>query len=183
MVTNKRKAISVRKRFDIFKRDGFACQYCGAHPPDALLEVDHIVPVAEGGGNDEDNLVTACWPCNRGKAANALTDVPVSLADRAKEIAEREAQLRGYQEVMEARRQRIDDEIWRVADVFMRHYRKESIRKDYLQSIKHFVERLGVHEVLDAMELAVARKPFYESGSFKYFCGICWNKIKGPKDA
>lgn len=26
-----RKSISKKLRFDVFKRDGFKCQYCGAH--------------------------------------------------------------------------------------------------------------------------------------------------------
>ena len=59
-----RKGISKKTRFDVFKRDLFACQYCGAHPPGVLLHVDHIVAVASGGTNDKDNLVTACQPCN-----------------------------------------------------------------------------------------------------------------------
>ena len=69
-MATKRKAISKKTRFEVFKRDGFTCQYCGAHPPQAILHVDHIVPVAEGGGNEDTNLVTACDHCNLGKAAN-----------------------------------------------------------------------------------------------------------------
>lgn len=44
-----RKAISKKTRFDVFKRDGFTCQYCGAHPPEVVLHIDHIIAVAEGG--------------------------------------------------------------------------------------------------------------------------------------
>ena len=43
------------------------CQYCGQSAPDVVLEVDHIVPVAEGGDNDIMNLITSCRDCNRGK--------------------------------------------------------------------------------------------------------------------
>jgi len=39
-----------------------------------LLEVDHIHPVAEGGENDSENLITACEDCNRGKSSKLLTD-------------------------------------------------------------------------------------------------------------
>jgi hypothetical protein len=62
-------------RFEIFKRDSFVCQYCGSHPPKAILHVDHIVPVADGGENDEDNLTTSCAACNLGKGARSLKDV------------------------------------------------------------------------------------------------------------
>lgn len=52
-------------RAKIFKRDAFTCTYCGA--TDQPLECDHIVPVSKGGTNDDDNLTTACKPCNRSK--------------------------------------------------------------------------------------------------------------------
>lgn len=63
-----REPISARVRFEIFERDGFTCQYCGAKAPDVELHVDHIVPVSKGGTNDPGNLVTACARCNLGKS-------------------------------------------------------------------------------------------------------------------
>lgn len=42
----KRKALSNRTRFEVFKRDKFTCQYCGAKAPDVVLQCDHIVAVA-----------------------------------------------------------------------------------------------------------------------------------------
>lgn len=60
-----RKAIPNYIRFQVFKRDKFTCQYCGRSGVE--LEVDHITPVANGGANDIDNLITACKDCNRGK--------------------------------------------------------------------------------------------------------------------
>lgn len=174
----KRKAISKSVRFNIFKRDRFSCQYCGAHPPGVLLHVDHIHPVAEGGTNDDDNLITACEPCNLGKGAGLLTDVPKSLAQKAAEIAEMEEQLKGYQSVLRAQRSRLDDESWEVAGIYMQHFDTNTILKADRQSIKGFIEKLGVVEVLGAMEKAVATKPHSEYSAFKYFCGICWNKVR-----
>lgn len=63
----KRKPISTKHRYMIFERDNFTCQYCGAKAPNVQLEVDHIIPVSKGGSNNFDNLITACWECNRGK--------------------------------------------------------------------------------------------------------------------
>lgn len=177
----KRKAISAKKRFEVFKRDGFVCMYCGAHPPEVLLHVDHITPVVEGGGNEMENLIASCDRCNLGKGATSLTSIPMSLESKAKEIAERELQIRGYQEVMDGKRNRIEDEQWQVAEMFMEQFRESAIRKDYLLSIKRFVEELGVHECLDAMEKAVARMPWSKTSCFRYFCGICWNKIRGDR--
>lgn len=62
-------------RFEILKRDGFRCRYCGAGRfHQVALQVDHIHPVSKGGLTVPDNLVTACEPCNKGKCAELLTD-------------------------------------------------------------------------------------------------------------
>lgn len=63
--TGKRKGLSIRKRFLVFKRDRYRCRICGATGVE--LEVDHIAPVAEGGSDALDNLQTLCFKCNRGK--------------------------------------------------------------------------------------------------------------------
>lgn len=70
----KRKPISKKLRFEVFKRDGFTCQYCGKSAPEVILEVDHIEAVANGGTNDIMNLITSCRDCNRGKSKIKLTD-------------------------------------------------------------------------------------------------------------
>lgn len=174
-----RKAISKKTRFEVFKRDAFTCQYCGAHPPESILHVDHIIPVCEGGKNDTGNLVTACEACNQGKGPVPLSSVPMSLRERAAEVAEREEQLRGYSEIMAAQRSRLDDEAWDVAQVFMEQFREDGIRKDWLQSIRMFIEKLGDHEVIRAMEIATAKKPWSKNTCFRYFCGICWRIARG----
>ena len=69
-----RKPISNKLRFEILKRDGFTCQYCGRKAPEVELEIDHIVPVAKGGSNEIDNLITACHECNNGKFDRCLED-------------------------------------------------------------------------------------------------------------
>jgi 5-methylcytosine-specific restriction endonuclease McrA len=48
-------------RFNLFLRDGFACQYCGS--PDSLT-FDHVVPRRLGGRTTWENVATACAPCN-----------------------------------------------------------------------------------------------------------------------
>jgi hypothetical protein len=68
----KRKATSKKLRFEVFKRDYFTCQYCGAQPPAVILVCDHITPVKEGGETTADNLLTACESCNQGKGAELL---------------------------------------------------------------------------------------------------------------
>lgn len=173
----KRKAVSTRTRFEVFKRDAFACQYCGSTPPSVILHVDHVIAVAKGGENHIDNLVTACSRCNLGKSDVSLKSVPKPLQARAAEIAEREKQLLGYQEILQARRDRLDGEMWRGANLLCDRFVKKEIRTNYLQSIRIFIERLGVHECILSVEIAMDRIQNYES-CYKYFCGISWRKIK-----
>ena len=72
MSRRSRRQLSKAVRFDVLKRDSFACTYCGARPPHAVLHVDHIKPVADGGGNHMSNLVAACADCNLGKSDRRL---------------------------------------------------------------------------------------------------------------
>jgi 5-methylcytosine-specific restriction endonuclease McrA len=55
-------------RANVFRRDGYACQYCGAQPGAARLTFDHVVPRAKGGRTEWTNIVTACGRCNARKA-------------------------------------------------------------------------------------------------------------------
>ena len=48
-------------RFNVFLRDRFECQYCGA---DSDLTFDHVVPRSRGGQTTWENVVAACSPCN-----------------------------------------------------------------------------------------------------------------------
>jgi hypothetical protein len=98
-------SLSKNKRFTIFARDGFTCQYCGQRPPDVVLEVDHVHPVSKGGGDDPLNLITACYDCNRGKCAKVLKDIaPKPDADAAfLKVQQEMAELRRFLEAKEER--------------------------------------------------------------------------------
>ena len=171
----KRVGLSKKTRFEVFKRDNFKCQYCGAHPPGVLLHVDHVVAVANGGRNGMDNLVTACEPCNQGKGARALDVAPQSLADKAQQVQEREAQLKGYHDILEARRVRLDGQTWEVMELI--HPKAETVPRDEFNSARNFIEKLGYHDVVESMEIALAAPCSYRA-TFKYFCGVCWNKVR-----
>ena len=67
--------IKIKRRFDyvpfsranIYARDNHSCQYCGEAFPTSELTFDHVVPVAQGGRKDWENIVTCCVTCNRRK--------------------------------------------------------------------------------------------------------------------
>lgn len=84
----KREPISKSLRFEVFKRDGFACQYCGAKAPKAVLHADHIQPVAAGGRSRISNLVTACEACNLGKGDREGASPHVDLVAMAQSVCD-----------------------------------------------------------------------------------------------
>ena len=101
-------AITKRLRFEVFKRDGFQCQYCGKKSPQVVLELDHIIPKKEGGGENPENLTTACFDCNRGKGKELLENFKEGTdpTEQAILLLERERQLKEYNVVLKEVRQR-----------------------------------------------------------------------------
>jgi len=180
----KRTALTKKVRFEIFKRDGFVCQYCGATPPFVILQVDHINPVKNGGDNDSDNLITSCQPCNIGKGANLLNVVPVSLKQKASDIKEKEEQILGYNEILTKSRDRINNDTWDVCNTYLRsHCQPENtICKKKFASVKMFVEKCGLHECLDAVDIADLKGFSRPDQTFKYFCGVMWGKIRAKEN-
>jgi len=166
-----------RKRFQIFKRDSFTCGYCGRQPPEVTLEVDHVIPKCEGGGDDKDNLITSCFDCNRGKAGESLTVVPRTLADRTQRIEEGEAQYKAYQRAVRATKSRKTKEVTRVHIIFKAVFPDDELSRSSLRSVRMFIEKLGIEEVADSMDMACDRIAV-SSGVWKYFCGTCWRKAR-----
>jgi len=61
----------MRSRTPCANRAGDRCGYCRSpqHLVLGWLEIEHIIPTARGGSDDEDNLWLACRLCNNYKAA------------------------------------------------------------------------------------------------------------------
>ncbi len=60
-------AVSFSRR-NVFKRDHWACQYCGCQPGGEELTIDHVIPRSHGGTSTWENCVLACIGCNKRKA-------------------------------------------------------------------------------------------------------------------
>ncbi len=177
MVSNTRKGISKKSRFEIFKRDGFKCQYCGSAPPSVVLEIDHISPVSHGGDNSQGNIITACFDCNRGKAARSLTDIPQSLADKADTIREKREQLQGYEEILLAEKKAKTKDVNKVQKAFREDFPGYSFNPKTKDSIRMFLDHFMASDLIQFMRIATSRMREPED-SFKYFYGICWRRIK-----
>jgi hypothetical protein len=52
------------KRVKVFERDGYACRSCGKQLTRFTATVDFVEPLASGGDESIENLVTACADCN-----------------------------------------------------------------------------------------------------------------------
>jgi hypothetical protein len=108
-----------------------------------------------------------------------LTSIPLSLKEKSELVKESEAQIKAYSKVMQDKKDRLDYEMWKVAATIEgADYIKQYNRAD-LKTIEVFLQRLEFNDVIDAAELAYSRFVNDDYSKFKYFCGICWNRIKG----
>jgi len=182
----KRKGLSKRARFEVFKRDLFTCQYCGRRPPDVILEADHMVPVADGGEDHESNMVTACKDCNAGKSSISLEVTPTSLASQIAERQDRSEQTKQFNKFLLKLREDELSAIRRLAVYWVELLdcgaNLSWIDRERENSFKTFLKRLPETEILDSIDIAFAKRSpsgQYDKNTWKYFCGVCWKKIKG----
>jgi len=59
------RTIEQRVSWAVFKRDFYHCRYCAADG--VPLTVDHLICWEDGGPSIEENLVSACRPCNKNR--------------------------------------------------------------------------------------------------------------------
>jgi 5-methylcytosine-specific restriction endonuclease McrA len=69
-------------RSNLYRRDRFACQYCGVKPGARALTIDHVQPRSRGGPTSWENCVAACAPCNRRKADKTPAEARMPLRVR-----------------------------------------------------------------------------------------------------
>jgi len=169
----KRKALSKKLRFEVFKRDSFKCQYCGRSAPEVILHVDHIKPIKAGGDNDIFNLVTACSDCNSGKGARRLSDK--TEIEKQKEeldaLNERREQIEMMMQWRESLKAIHETEIDALSDAFSDetgYYFTEQGRI----SLAKLVKKFSFLEVLTAIESASCFDP-KKGDSIKYLSVIC----------
>ena len=148
-----RVPLSKKTRFEVFKRDRFTCQYCGAKAPDVVLHVDHVQPVADGGTNDLLNLLTACQGCNAGKGARRLDDSTEVTKQRAQleELQDRREQIEMLLEWREALAEAKRDSVDIVAEAIEKASTwgvNEAGRAD----IKRWLKRYSLELLLRAVD-------------------------------
>lgn len=189
----KRKSLTKKIRFEVFKRDSFTCQYCGRSAPDVVLQVDHIQPVVEGGDNDLTNLITSCVDCNQGKGKRKLSDQSVLEKQKAqlKELNERRIQL---EMMMEWRKELLnlkEQEVNAVADYFSK-LTNYCLTDHGWAKVRKWLEKYSLKEILNAVERSASQylerdeegKPTPDSAGkvFDYIPKICsCNRLTAEK--
>ena len=173
---SRRKPIPKTTRFEVFKRDKFTCQYCGASAPEVILEIDHIKPVSKGGTDDILNLVTSCRDCNRGKTNRQLSDNSAVLMQKRQldDIQERRGQLEMMVKWRDSLEQEMEIEVDSIECYFQNHT-KWTFTVVGRNNIKRLIKQFGFNEVYTACEISVER---YYDGSEKS-CQNAYNKIGG----
>ena len=75
LATSMRRTISAKNRRFIAQRADHRCEYCRIHEDDLFLafEIDHIISVKHGGGNELGNLAYACAHFNHHKGSDLTT--------------------------------------------------------------------------------------------------------------
>ncbi|RPI90689.1 MAG: HNH endonuclease, partial [Planctomycetaceae bacterium] len=73
-----RNSVAFSRR-NIFRRDQYSCQYCGAEPGSEELTIDHVLPRSRGGTSTWENCVLACLDCNARKANRTPAEARMPL--------------------------------------------------------------------------------------------------------
>lgn len=174
--------ITKKIRFEIFKRDGFKCAYCGKAPPTVILEVDHIEPKSKGGKDDINNYLTACFDCNRGKRDIPLTKIPAQLQDNIDVLIEKESQLKEYRKFIAKIEKRFISDMDEIDSIYSEHYPGWGFSDQFRNvSLRRFLQLLPKHLIIESLYIAVSKCPDNKDKVIPYFCGVCWNKIKGTE--
>lgn len=190
----KRKAISNKLRFEVFKRDSFRCQYCGASAPDVLLQVDHIKPVKDGGSNDITNLITSCSTCNSGKGARTLDDKSAVNKQRKQleELNERREQLKMMMQWREELLKLEDEKVNYIKECF-EELADCTVTESGVKSLSKIVKKFPINIVLDAIDASTSQyltKNKDGNGytdesrqkSFDYIGRICTMKLRAKEN-
>lgn len=176
-------AISKVVRFEVFKRDGFRCAYCGKEPPQVVLEIDHIEPKSKGGEDEINNLITACFDCNRGKSNVLLSRIPNKIEENYEILKEKEDQLKAHRLLLKKIKNRVNKDINEVNQIFTENYPGYGFTTSFIEStLKRFLQKLSKADIVESLWIAVRKIPDDRDCAVKYFCGICWNKIKPSTD-
>lgn len=150
-----RRSLGKKLRFEVFARDGFACRYCGRQSDGVQLVVDHIVPVCQGGTNDQSNLITSCADCNSGKGGKTISQSVVSEEHRLSMSQDFQDQIHAAKLAVEAAKAAgvLRDEILKY---YCRSRGKRAMSPRTLAILVAYAKTSGPEAVFRWIDIAVA---------------------------
>lgn len=160
----KRKSLSKKVRFEVFKRDKFICQYCGRHSPNIILELDHIEPVSKGGTNDILNLITSCKECNRGKT-NIQLDDESALAKQKKQLEELQERREQIELLLQWRKSLSSlksDTVSLVVDYINSKIENFSLNESGMRGIEKLTKKFELSDILEAIDISESKYLQYD---------------------
>jgi hypothetical protein len=160
-----RETLSKKIRFEVFKRDKFTCQYCGAKAPDVVLNVDHITPVAKGGTNEIMNLITSCFSCNNGKRDKKLDDGSVVKKQRKQLelLQKRREQIELMLEWKKSLSSFDDDVIKMLIDHINSKIQPFSFNENGKTRVTDWMKKFSTEQILDAIDISAKQYLQYEN--------------------
>jgi hypothetical protein len=176
-------AVTKRTRFEVLRRDGYRCRYCGTVAADGELTIDHVLPVSLGGSDGPDNLVAACQGCNAGKASSnpdsqLVTDVSddalrwaaaVQLATErlAGKVGERQAYIERFLAAWDQ---------WEVS--------RAVLDDDFRSFIGRWHDAgLPIAALLECLDIAMGNRRIPNYRLFRYLGGIVRNRLEEVQSA
>lgn len=67
-----RHRLTKSERMKILKKTDGHCAYCGCRIVYNEMQIDHVVPIYNGGEDTENNMLPACRSCNHYKGTSSL---------------------------------------------------------------------------------------------------------------
>ena len=178
-------SVSKRLRYEILRRDNHTCRYCGESAPDVKLTIDHVTPVSLGGSDEPDNLVAACPDCNAGKAAsNPDAPLVADVSDKAVRWAKAIQQAALDEAMRLDQKQQLTDyfyDEWHHRNGYQQcHARRYELPEDWSATVwRFYLLGLNIPLLDDAIDIAQSSQAY---DKFKYFCGVCWTKVRALQD-
>jgi HNH endonuclease len=171
---------SKRLRYEVLRRDGNRCRYCGVTADEAKIVVDAVVPEALGGSHkDPANLVAACEPCNSGKTSSS-PDAPL-VADVAQDALRWSHAIR-----LAAERIQTDvagrEEAYEQFDAWWSEWhcggRPAPRPPDWRRSLDNW---LAAGLPLDVLHYCITKAMGHSVApihTWRYMCGVAWRKVR-----
>jgi len=176
----KRKSLTKKVRFEVFKRDNFTCQYCGNKAPETILEIDHIKPISKGGDNGIMNLITSCFACNRGKSDRELKDTSIVEKQR-QQIEELNLKRQQLEMMLESRDVIKNNENMinqKAIDYFNEFWRESELTKASEKKLSKLVKKYGIVDVLETIDKCYEKYFYSENNENENFNNVFY-KIGG----